>query len=240
MREGWREWLLTLLFPHKCFLCGRVLPDTGWLCAGCVLPETEDLCPRCGKEWNACICGRAAYDGACAPLWYADGVRVGIHRFKYDGRAYYAAFLGELMTDCIRANLQRIPFDLVTYVPMHVRKRRARGYCQSELLAREVAQRLDLPLEETLRHTKNRRAQMEQKGIANRRENARKSFEPLGKDLSGLRVLLVDDVLTSGSTASRCAELLKEQGAEYVFLAAAATTRRERGRQDSFIEKKEK
>lgn len=227
MGERWRERLLTLLFPHKCFLCGRVLSGTGWLCGGCALPETEDLCPRCGKEWNACICGAVAYDGASAPLWYVQGVRVGIHRFKYDGRAYYAAFLGELMADRVLADLGRVPFDLITYVPMHPKKRRARGYCQSELLARQVAGRLDLPLEETLSHTKNRRAQMEQKGLADRRENAKKSFTSLEKDLSGLRVLLVDDVLTTGSTASRCAELLKEQGAASVYVLAAATTRRE-------------
>lgn len=228
MREpgAWKNRLLTLLFPHKCFLCGRVLPDTGWLCKNCILPETDDLCPRCGKEWDDCICGKVSYDGASVPLWYLEGVRRGVYRFKHDGRAYYASFLGELMARRIQSDLERLPFDLVTYVPMHPKKRRARGYCQSELLAREVSARLDLPVEETLTHTGNRNSQKEQKGMANRRKNARRSFAAGDKDLSGLRVLLVDDVLTTGSTASRCAELLREQGAVSVYLAVAATTRK--------------
>lgn len=224
-KPSWREWLLTLLFPHKCFLCGRVLPDTGWLCKGCILPEADGLC-RCGMEPDSCICDEADYDSASAPLWYTAGVRHGIHRFKYDGRAYYAAFLGELMADRIRLDLGGAPFDFVTFVPMHPRKRRARGYCQSQLLAKEIARRLDIPMEGTLRHTGNRKAQMEQKGLAKRRENALRSFENGEGDLSGMRLLLVDDVLTTGSTASCCARLLKEQGALSVHVAVAATTRR--------------
>lgn len=228
MREPgtWKDRLLTLLFPHKCFLCGRVLPDMGWLCKTCVLPETEDLCPRCGKEWDDCICGTVSYDGASAPLWYMEGVRRGIYRFKRDGRAYYASFLGELMARRLQSDLERIPFDLVTYVPMHPKKQRARGYCQSRLLAQEVAARLELPVEDTLIHTGNRCAQKEQKGVASRRANARRSFAAGDKNLTGLRVLLVDDVLTTGSTASCCADLLREQGAASVYIVVAATTRK--------------
>lgn len=223
MRSTWQEWLMALFFPHKCFMCGRIVAGVDWLCPACRLPMTEDLCPRCGKPWDTCVCGTVSYDGAYAPLWYKDGVRQGIHRFKYDGRTYYGRFLGELMAAGLVDTLGEIPFDLVSYVPMHRQKERARGYSQSRILAREVAARLALPLEETLCHTGNRKTQVEQHGILARKENAKKSFVGAGKDLQGLSILLVDDVLTTGATLSCCAELLKEQGARSVYVLTAVT-----------------
>lgn len=224
MHKRWKDRLLTLLFPHKCFLCGRTLAGTGWLCEKCVLPETDGLCLGCGKKRDGCVCGGICYDGATASLWYQEGVRRGIHRFKYDGRWYYTAFLGELMARRVQEDFPDFSFDLVTYVPMHPKKRRARGYCQSALLAREVGAGLGLPVEGTLRHTGNRGVQAEQKTTEARKDNAKRSFAAGEKNLAGLRVLLVDDVLTTGSTASRCAELLKELGARSVHVVAAATT----------------
>lgn len=227
MRRLWRERLLTLLFPHKCFLCGRTLAGTGWLCEKCRLPQADSLCLGCGKGRDDCVCGKISYDGATAPLWYVGGVRHGIHRFKYDGRRYYGAFLGEMMARRVCEDFAGLPFDLITFVPMHPKKRRSRGYCQSAVLAREVGALLNLPVEETLRHTGNRSAQAAQKGKGARQDNAERSFTQGEIDLTGKRVLLVDDVLTTGSTASRCAELLKGQGASSVYVVVAATTGRD-------------
>ena len=172
-----------------------------------------------------CICQRIAYDGAWAPLWYTAGARYGIHRFKYEGRTYYAAFLGGLMAQGVKALWETVPFDCITYVPMNPKKQRARGYCQSELLAKEISSQLEIPVEQTLYHTANAKSQMSQKGLQARIKNAAHSFQSGGKNLQGLRILLVDDVLTTGSTASYCAELLKQQGALSVFVLTAATTK---------------
>jgi len=60
----WKEQLLLLFFPHKCFLCGKVLSGSGWLCEHCTLPQTENLCLGCGKDKKNCICSRVSYDGA--------------------------------------------------------------------------------------------------------------------------------------------------------------------------------
>ncbi len=219
----WKEQLLLLFFPHKCFLCGKVLSGSGWLCEHCTLPQTENLCLGCGKDRKNCICSRVSYDGAWAPLWYTAGARYGIHRFKYEGRTYYAAFLGELMAQGVQA-LWTEAFDCITYVPMSPKKQRARGYCQSELLAKEISRQLKIPVEKTLCHTAHSKSQMSQKGLEARIKNASCSFQRGEKDLQGLQILLVDDVLTTGATASYCAELLKAQGAVSVFVLTAATT----------------
>lgn len=227
------EGFLQLLFPRKCFLCGRITPHGEWLCGDCrppVLPCAE-ACRGCGKPVEHCVCYllNPAFDGADAAFLYQDGVRQGIWRFKYSGRTYYAPYLGEAMAarlrECFGGSL---PFDAVCYVPMHPRKRRARGYCQSRLLAEKLAELLAVPLVEgAVRHTGNKRPQASQKGMDARMENARHSFAAGdGESVRGLRLLLVDDVITTGATASCCAALLKEQGAQSVYLIAAASVPR--------------
>lgn len=225
-----KKWLYTLLFPHKCFLCGRVLPDEGWQCDDCTLPVVRagSLCPRCGQPLVECVCAvlSPAFIGALAPLYYVDGVRRGIFRFKYNGRSYYAAFLGAQIYEAVMREWSGIAFDCVSYVPMHAKKRRSRGYCPAELLAREVARHMQLPVQdEMICHTGNKQAQMTQKGMQARLENAGRSFAPLpeGK-LAGERVLLIDDVLTTGATVQACAQLLLALGAGEVWVATAATT----------------
>lgn len=230
MADAFWEQVLTLLFPHKCFLCGRVLAGTGWLCGECVPPYAGVLCTRCGKPAADCICWRCdpVYAGATAPLLYTGGAREGMYRFKYDGRSYYAPFLAALMERRVRADFTDIPFDFVTYVPMHPKKRRQRGYCQTELLARALAKRLGLPVsDEFIVHTGLGGAQMEQKGFDAREANARQAFAACkGRHIDGGTVLLIDDVLTSGATVRRCAALLLERGAQSVYVVTAMTTPR--------------
>ena len=125
-------------------------------------------------------------------------------------------------------NFTDIPFDFVTYVPMHPKKRRQRGYCQTELLARALAKRLGLPVSDGfIVHTGLGGAQMEQKGFDAREANARQAFAACkGRHIDGGTVLLIDDVLTSGATVRRCAALLLERGAQSVYVVTAMTTPR--------------
>ena len=155
------------------------------------------------------------------------GVAVrGMRAAGNSGRSYYAPFLAALMAKRVRGDFGDGAFDLVTWVPLHRKKLRQRGFCQTELLARELSRRLSAPVVGgLLAHTGRGGAQARQEGAAAREHNAREAFSLCrGAALKGERVLLVDDVLTTGATARRCAELLKKAGAGEVFLAAAATT----------------
>lgn len=232
MKRPLTERLLTLLYPRRCFLChSEAVSSDAWICETCAptLPiTTGKLCRRCGKALEDCRCKQSVpyYDGAAVPLFYTDAVAKGIFRFKYNGKRYYSHFLADLMADSIRETFDCISFSAITYVPLHPEKRRRRGFCQTQLLAQELSQMLDIPIESGfLRHTGKGGTQMEQKGLDARRKNARHSFS-IRKDakLDGKNYLLVDDVLTTGSTADRCAFLMHKKGAEAVYLAAAATT----------------
>ena len=179
MSDPLRERLLRLLFPHKCFCCTALLPDGGYLCPACAktLPRIEP-----GRFPNLPPFVRVA-----APLYYKDGVRQGIHRFKYDGRSYYAAFLAGLMAE----RLLEIPglprFDLLTYVPPAPHKLRQRGFCPAGMLAQQLSGRLKIRVRDGLiGHTENTVAQMTLSDRLEREANARQSFAGV-RDFAGGR-----------------------------------------------------
>ena len=230
MEQTFKERLLTLLFPHRCFLCGKALDGQRFLCESCALPvaRADELCPCCGKQWQGCVCQsiHPAFSRVAVPFYYVGGAQRGMQRFKYEGRRYYAPFLAEQMQEAFWEAGGAQP-NFVTFVPMHAKKQRERGYCPAEMLAREVAARLGVPVRDGfLLHTENAKAQMEQKGLTARLQNAAQSFARCGNAplLSGEQVLLVDDILTTGATAHVCASLLRQCGAGEVWLAVAATT----------------
>ena len=201
--------LLDLLYPPKCPFCGRVLErgEEDW-CASCQdeLPWTE---PGGGKEVENC-------DACLSSLWYRDGVREGVHRYKFKGGRGHAKLFGQLMAQCLRDRWAG-PADLITWAPLHPKRRRRRGYDQAELLARRVGELLELPVEGTLEKIRSTAVQSQAGEDADRRANVRGAYRALpGLDLAGKRVVLIDDVATSGATLAECAAVLRGAGAESV------------------------
>ena len=163
-----------------------------------------------------------------APLWYQGLAREGLHRFKFRGMSSAAAPLGELIAGCAAEHFSGA-FDTVTWVPVSPRRLRQRGYDQARLLA-ESACRLwetkPLPL---LRKTVHNPAQSGLKEAAARRANVLGVYEAVDPErISGHRILLVDDICTTGATLAECARVLREAGAADVVCAAAALTPLER------------
>ena len=163
-----------------------------------------------------------------APLWYQGLAREGLHRFKFRGMSSAAAPLGELIAGCAAEHFSGA-FDTVTWVPVCSRRLRQRGYDQARLLA-ESACRLwetkPLPL---LRKTVHNPAQSGLKEAAARRANVLGVYEAVDPErISGHRILLVDDICTTGATLAECARVLREAGAADVVCAAAALTPLER------------
>ena len=129
------------------------------------------------------------------------------------------------MAQCVRDRLGR-DFDLVVWAPLSRKRRRQRGYDQAELLARVLAQELDRPALPALRKVRDTVEQSSLDGEAARKQNAAGAYEIADPDaVAGKRVLLVDDIVTTGSTLSTCAQVLLDAGAGDVWAAVFARAR---------------
>lgn len=199
--------LLNLLFPPRCVACRSV---GHWLCPACL-----DLVLFFEPPWPSFMEELWPLQEVRSAAHLSGPLREAIHSFKYKGLRALAVTLGQIVYDCWEAEPWSV--DAIVPVPLHPRRQRERGYNQSTLLARELARYTGLPVAEgaLLRVTPTR----PQVGLnaAERAENVRDAFRCRGEDLSGLRVLLVDDVLTSGATLRACAEALLEGEARAVW-----------------------
>lgn len=208
---------LTLLYPEHCMLCRENITE-----------EQRGLCPACRKIAKAELCSMAgkAPDGVdklvCAAR-YQGKMRRAVIDFKFKQRNANARPLAELMAEAWEFSSNRKP-DLITYVPISALRTHARGFNQSEELAKLLAARWDIPVKATLRRKMFSRRQSNLHA-KQRWDNAKKAFllRP-DVDVSGKHVLLVDDIVTTGATICTCAALLREMGAEAVWVVAAAKT----------------
>jgi len=203
--------ILDALFPESpcCILCDRdAYLDERGLCSCCAdLIRPAPTLPLL-----------APLDGLCAGLIFDEVVQDAIHRLKYQGGRYLAPRLIQFM---------HIPHewkpDSILAVPLHPKRQRRRGYNQSELLARALAQRTGIPyLANALERVKDTKTQT-RLPFSQRRQNVHHAFQATG-DLSGRRILLIDDVTTTGSTLQDCARGLKAAGAAQVFALCACAT----------------
>ena len=200
-----------------CGLCG--------LRAG-PLPSGEGSGERAGSICAACRVRRPAYDRLLAAWWYQPPLDAVIQDFKFRRLDYLGGHLARTMAERLRpalADMEGRP-SLVSHVPLHWRRRLARGYDQARAIAVPLARALDLPFRSTLRRRRSTPAQSSL-DRAERRANLEEVFAVRNAGaLAGRRVFLVDDVATTGATLEAAARTLKEQGAsEVVGLVAART-----------------
>ena len=217
--SGPLNFVLDLLFPPKCVFCGKVL-DTG---------ETG-ICRRCQKELPWLTGSEAELTGeffslCAAPLRYQDQVRDSVRRYKFKGRRGYHKVYGKLVAQCVHDHLAG-RYDLITWVPLSSQRKKERGYDQAFLLASAAALELGEVAVETLRKARDTDPQSGITEDARRRANVLGAYTPVDPELvAGKRVLLIDDVVTTGSTLSECARTLRTMGAADVVCAALARAR---------------
>ncbi len=235
--------LFQLILPDDCRVCGEPLREISRIpvCSRCLRePEpffAEYFCATCRTPFlnrspldengrcAVCRLGLAGYDAVYTYGSYEGTLRKLVHLLKYDGVQPLARPLGEYLAMALP---RERAFDLVTPMPLHWRRRWRRGFNQAELLAREIARRWNAPVKMAAQRI---RATTPQAGLtpAQRRLNVRGAFSAKrGVRLDGMRVLLVDDVLTTGASASACARVLKHAGAAHVTLLTLARADRRR------------
>ncbi|MDD5863301.1 MAG: ComF family protein [Firmicutes bacterium] len=207
-------WLMGVLFPPKCVLCGKILgKDELDLCREC--RETAPVYPF-GKR-------KGQFLDSFAAVWYYEGnVRSSLLRFKFRGARHYAAAYGRLLAMKLQSGYPE-GFDVLTWVPVSRRRKLRRGYDQVALLAKAVGRELGMTPVPLLRKVRHNRPQSRIRDAAERRANVLGVYRVRdGAEIAGKRILLLDDILTTGATAGEAARTLKTAGAGEVHCAAIA------------------
>ncbi len=230
--------LLDTLFPPRCHLCKAPVVGGGelHLCAGCqegVRFLDSPLCPRCGIPFatrggadhacGACITHPPPFAAARGALLFDGAARGLVHRFKYERRVHLVRPLGLLTTRQLSSFAAASGGQLVVPVPLHARRLRQRGFNQALLLGEYLARSWRLPL---ARHDLHRTRWTEPQinlSAAERSANVRGAFAVADAGrIEGKRIILVDDVFTTGSTVAECSHTLRRAGAESVVVITAA------------------
>jgi len=209
------DYFTQALFPPKCILCRRVLKEA----------ET-DLCRECRTTAPEHPQGKLKLqfiDTAAAVWYYKDDVRKSLHRFKFSKARHLAEPFGRMLAmKVLSADIEGL--DVVTWVPISPLRKLFRGYDQDQLLAEVVARELNLPCVQLLKKIRHNRAQSGIEGYAKRRANVLGAYRPENKErIPGAKILLVDDILTTGATVGECARELLTAGAQEIYCAVVAS-----------------
>ncbi|MCP4669488.1 MAG: ComF family protein [Deltaproteobacteria bacterium] len=236
--------LMDVIYPPRCSICREFLfkdPLMGEnrslsFCRTCYADFREidsPLCPICSRPFydgveedhlcEECLRKRPFYDAALVPYLYQGALMKAVHQFKYGAKAFLAASLGPLLAQFAQRHVKASNDFLTMPVPLHPRRLRQRGFNQSLLLARHLAEGLDTDLDFlSLRRVKYT---LPQTGLGKeeRRKNMRNAFRLMDpKAAKGKFILLVDDVATTGNTLNACAKALKRSGARKVLCLVLA------------------
>lgn len=230
------DFILDTLFPVSCISCGK---DDEWICEKCLNKisfKNIQVCPYCEKRItpNGYTCfeckKKYSLDGLLVAASYKDKfVSQAIHLYKYRFAEKISEPLGKIILESLRQSEMPLP-DMIIPIPLHPRRLRWRGFNQSELLAEYLGQKITpgFPIEVSnnlIRRIRYTEPQMKIKNKLQREKNIRNAFEITQKNsdkIKNKRVLLVDDVITTGATIFECAKMLKKSGANEVFAIVIA------------------
>lgn len=219
--------LLDLVFPPTCRVCGRVSKEV--LCSDCMggFPKIDgSICLKCGKPCQRDVDGcrecshkTLYFSRARSGGMYKGPLKEAIHQLKYKNGKGLSPYLARFISDAAGSLMSAV--DATTYVPLSSYKESLRGYNQSRLIAQEISHLFSKPLLSDLVKT-HTIPEQNKLGLADRPHNIKGAFA-VKNPMSG-RLLLIDDVYTTGSTVNECARVLLEAGAEEVFVLTVART----------------
>lgn len=229
---------IDIIYPPCCPFCDLPLEKPGGLgiCTACqreIVYITERYCLKCGKallqelEEYCWDCRRHShyYEQARAILSYQKKTKEALYRFKKSNRQEYAAFFGKEICRLLGRWLYNLEGDYLIPIPLYKKNERARGYNQAELLANEIGAQLQIPVGKNILQKIQETKQQKDLGRADRRKNLESVFwvPPEGcRIIKGKRIILVDDIYTTGATVDAAARMLKKSGAKEVYVVTVA------------------
>lgn len=225
-----KAFALDLIFPNRCPLCGEVINWKKEYCQTCFdeLPYTgEEFCHGCGNIMGSCIChnNENLFSRCYAAFYYSDSAKGGVVYLKNTKNNVFPRLFAEKIRSDIDSDDYKFKADCIVPVPMTKTKLRKRGFNQAEVLADALGKQLGLPIYGNALAKSISFVAQHKLSAAQRKNNAARLYSAgENVDLSGKTVIIVDDVMTTGSTINSCAEILLEMGADKVIAAVAAST----------------
>ena len=230
--------LLDILYPRHCFACDKSLHEekNSYICENCLetIKQAEaKRCSKCGLKLGPGITSSSKGCPECnnvnlrfeKSFFVSDNtepVRTLIHQFKYKKHMCLATPLGSLLTNLLHQGAIS-EIDLVVPVPLHWKKKQERGFNQSELMAKKICKKLSIPISTNNLHRVKNTLSQTQLSRLQRQNNVKDAFKVKNPEkFFRKNILLVDDVLTTGMTASECVKSLENIGTNKVFLIALA------------------
>lgn len=228
-----KEKVWNLLYPKTCPICQNIIRGDEEICEKCygnLEFIREPKCKKCGKRFESVdisneireYCGDCAknehlYEFGMAVFRYDDNIKESIYRFKYHNQRTYAGFYGKTMAAAYGKLIGELGVEVIIPVPIHYKKRIKRGYNQAELIADELGTTLGIPVDNRI--LVRDKATTPQKELSNveRRNNLKKAFKIAESIVKYKKVLIVDDIYTTGSTVDACASALKKAGAGQIY-----------------------
>ncbi|WP_099469157.1 ComF family protein [Konateibacter massiliensis] len=223
------EGVLNILYPHTCPICGRIPKvDRAEVCPECkkkIKYIEEPSCKKCGKQLLAeeqeycydCSKREHIYTRGLALWVYGDEIRKSIYNFKYNNKREYARVYANEIVLRHRRKIESWNADALIPIPIHQSKMRSRGFNQAEDLCRELSKQLGVPvLSDCIKREKKT---LPQKGLNDKQriKNLKKAFKTMNNDVELKRVILVDDIYTTGATINSVAELLENMGVYEIY-----------------------
>lgn len=237
--SSWFQTVLDFVFPAECAYCHQFVGDDRVLifCRDCwitITPITSAICPRCGKPFasqtvlqyspeflcGACRTSPPFFDRAYSAAYYEGVLKEAIYQFKFYRKPKLGKPLARLLISRLPGNIDIRKYQAILPVPLHKSRQKERGYNQSTILARHLAQhyQLNLILDNLIR-VRPTSAQSQIKGRKERQENVQNAFRISFPDTIRDRdLILIDDVLTTGATVNECSRTLKQAGAASILV----------------------
>jgi len=229
-------------FPNNCLGCGQVLAEDEYFCDYCYNTiehiQVDKACKKCGIPKKHCSCGRYVFhfDASVAPLRNDGPAKEAMRKFKFHHKAHYGKYFAEQMSLMVKQRYMDREFDLIVYVPMSTFAKLKRGYNQSFVLAAKLSEILNIPLGNNILKCKHKTIPQRELSGKERFKNIKGKFS-CNKSLFGKRILLVDDIKTTGATLDECSKQLMTHGAESVCCITALTTYKEKKKEKRKREK---
>lgn len=230
MNENLKLRILHIFFPNKCVSCHKIIKYDLLFCEKCEtkLVRTQGKrCKTCYAPEGLCDCQQVPkfFFRSVSPFVYEDSVKNSLLSLKTLKNKRLARFFAEEISELIKKKFKDVRFDAIIPVPLHKDREKERGYNQSKLLCEELSKKLNAPVMDKVLQQHDRAKLQHTLDYKLRRKNVKGIYRAGGIPIECQRVLLVDDIMTSGSTLNECSKMLRIEGVSKIYCASVARTK---------------